>query len=175
MLCRKCCMWVFAEIWPETHTDLCCSDETQFFCKPGNAASRCFKGVYITSLLLSSFFKFSNTESHMHTHAHTHTHRHEHYSTRCLFVSLVCNEHCMANNSTSTLSRRSHLQFTVQTKWKKRHTNPKHNQLWGCSDECCISINYNRDTHTHTHKHKEPITQKSFKFHSQILTNTDYC
>lgn len=106
--------------------------------------------------------------THAQTHIHRHAHPHPHTTIPAPIVSLVCNELCMANNSTGTLHSRSHLKFTVHTvsQWET-HTYPKHNQLWCCSDECCISTTNN--THTQKKRERERTHYPSFKFHSQTL------
>lgn len=54
---------------------------------------------------------------------------------------------------------------------RERHTYPKHNQLWRCNDECCISTTHN--THTYTQRTHYPITQTVLSFthkHLWIIT-----
>ncbi len=72
------------------------------------ASSRYIRNVFIRSLLFL-------TQNQTTTYTHIDT---QMLCFQMPLVSLVCNEHCMANNSSYTLHSRSHSKFTVQIERK---------------------------------------------------------
>lgn len=136
---------------------------------------KCFREyLYQECLYLHPFCTYSfHTETHirMHTHTYTHTHTYAHYPTRCLLcpwsvMSTIWPIIVLALHPAEVIWS---SQFILSE--RERRAYPKHNQLWRCSDECCISTTHN--IHIHTQRSHYPITQTVLSFthkHLWIIT-----